>query len=38
MSIVSVPHFPAVDINRGSAVDFGAENFDEYFIHFMELE
>lgn len=38
LSVVSVPHFPAVDINSCTAVEFAAENFDEYFIHFMELE
>lgn len=38
ISIVSVPHFAAVDINSCSPLDFVTENFAEYFIHFIELE
>lgn len=38
VSTVSGPHFAAVDISGCSLHDFGAEDFAEYFIHFVELK
>lgn len=38
VATVSVPHFAAVGISGCSPHDFGAEDFAEYFIHFIELE
>lgn len=35
VSTVSVPHFAAVDISGCSPHDFSAEEFAEYFIHFI---
>jgi len=38
VSIVSVPHFAAIDISGCSLHDLGAEDFAEYFIRFVEFE